>query len=133
MATPTRTPTPYPRHRSRKWFLTRWPYQLFMLRELSAVFVAAYMVLLLVLVTQVHNGQHSVRSFETTLKSPELLIFTSVALIFALLHTITWFQAVPKALPLRRGENKVPPGLLIGAHYVAMLALSAIILIIVLV
>lgn len=133
MATSTRKPAPYPRQRSQTWFLKRWPYQLFMLRELSAVFLAAYMALLLVLVTQVHNGRHAVRSFENTLKSPELLIFSSVALIFALLHTITWFQAVPKALPLRRGENKVPPGLLIGAHYVAMLALSAVILIIVLV
>jgi fumarate reductase subunit C len=104
-----------------------------MLRELSAVFVAAYMVLLLVLVTQVHNGRHSVTNFENTLRSPGLLMFTSIALIFALLHSITWFQAVPKALPLRRGENKVPPALLIGAHYVAMLALTAIILIIVLV
>jgi fumarate reductase subunit C len=126
-------PTPYPRQRSKTWFVKRWPYQLFMLRELSAVFLAAYMVLLLVLVTQVHNGRHSVRSFENTLKSPWLLIFTSVALIFALLHTITWFQAVPNALPLRRGENKVPAGLLIGAHYVAMLVLSAIVLVIVLV
>jgi fumarate reductase subunit C len=126
-------PTPYPRQRSKTWFVKRWPYQLFMLRELSAVFLAAYMVLLLVLVTQVHNGRHSVRNFENTLKSPWLLIFTSVALVFALLHTITWFQAVPNALPLRRGENKVPAGLLIGAHYVAMLVLSAIVLVIVLV
>ena len=61
MATPTPTATPYPRHRSRTWFLTRWPYQLFMLRELSAVFIAAYTVLLLVLVTQIHNGKHSVQ------------------------------------------------------------------------
>jgi fumarate reductase subunit C len=104
-----------------------------MLRELSAVFLAAYMVLLLVLVTQVHNGPHAVKDFENTLKSPGLLIFTSVALLFALLHSATWFQAVPKALPLRRGENKVPPRLLIGVHYVAMLVLSAIVLIIALV
>ena len=58
-------------------------------------------------------------AFKNTLKSPGLLVFNSIALIFALLHSVTWFQAVPKALPLRRGENKVPPRLLIGAHYVA--------------
>jgi fumarate reductase subunit C len=122
--------TPYPRQRSRTWFLRRWPYRLFMLRELSAVFLAAYMVLLLVLVTKVHDGRHAVKSFESTLKSPGLLVFSSIALLFALLHSVTWFQAVPKALPLRRGENKVPPRLLIGVHYAVMLALSAIILII---
>jgi fumarate reductase subunit C len=125
--------TPYPRQRSNAWFLKRWPYRLFMLRELSAVFLAAYMVLLLVLVTKVHDGKHSVKSFENTLKSPGLLVFTSITLLFALLHSVTWFQAVPKALPLRRGENTVPPRFLIGMHYIVMLVLSAIILIIALV
>ncbi len=120
--------TPYPRQRSNTWFLKRWPYRLFMLRELSAVFLAAYMVVLLLLVTNVHDGEHAFKSFQNTLNSPGLLVFNSIALIFALLHSMTWFQAVPKALPLRRGENKVPPPLLIGAHCVVMLALTAIIL-----
>lgn len=124
---------PYPRQRSKAWFLKRWPYRIFVLRELSAVFLAAYTVLLLVLVHKVHDGPHAFRDFERTLNSPGLLTLNSVILLFALLHTVTWFQAVPKALPLRRGEAKVPPRLLIGAHYVAMLALSAILIILALV
>jgi len=121
---------PYPRQHSKTWFLKRAPYVLFVLRELSAVFMAGYVVLVLVLVTKLHDGKGAYRSFEHTLKSPGLVIFTSVALLFALLHTATWFQAVPKALPVRRGEYKVPPPLLIGAHYVAMIAVSAIVLVI---
>lgn len=121
---------PYPRQRSRTWFLARWPYRLFMLRELSAVFLAAYMVVMLLLVGQVHDGRHAFESFRSTLDSPAMLAFNSIVFLFALLHSVTWFQAVPKALPVRRGTEKVPPQLLIGAHYVAMLALSAIILII---
>ena len=81
--------------------------------------------ILLVLVHKVHNGPRALRSFEQTLDSPALLALNSIILAFALLHSVTWFQAVPTALPLRRGEAKVPPQLLIGGHCVAMLALSA--------
>jgi fumarate reductase subunit C len=108
--------------------MKRWPYRVFMLRELSSVFLAAYVVLLLVLVTKVHNGAHSFKAFENTLNSPGLLVFNSIVLVFALLHSVTWFLAVPKAMPVRRGEQKVPPQLLIGMNYVLMLALSAIVL-----
>lgn len=124
---------PYPRQRSSAWFVKRWPYRLFVLREISATFLAGYVVILLILITQVHDGPASFRSFAHTLKSPGLLVFNSIAMVFALLHTVTWFQAVPKALPLRRGENKVPPQLLIGMHFVAMFALSAVVLVIALV
>jgi fumarate reductase subunit C len=124
---------PYPRRRSSTWFLARWPYRLFVLRELSAVFLAAYMVVLLLLVGSVHDGIRSYRDFKNTLDSPGLLAFNSVVLLFALLHSVTWFQAVPKALPLRHGENKVPASLLIGTHYVLMLAVTAGVLIIALV
>jgi succinate dehydrogenase subunit C len=116
---------PYPRQHSKTWFVKRWPYRIFVLRELSAVFLAAYTVILLVLVHKVHDGERAVQGFEKTLKSPGMLALNCVILLFALLHTVTWFQAVPKALPLRRGEAKVSPQLLIGGHFVAMLALSA--------
>src|SRR5579863_10237511 len=120
--------SPYPRQHSNTWFVKRWPYRLFMLRELSSVFLAAYVVVLLVLVSNVHDGRHAYVEMQQTLKSPGLLAFTSVVLIFALLHTVTWFQAVPKALPLRRGEKKVSPVLLIGMHYGLMLVLSGAVL-----
>lgn len=122
--------TAYPRQRSNTWFLRRWSYRIFVLRELSATFLAGYVVVLLILVAKVHDGPASFRSFERTLDSPGLLAFNSVAMAFALLHTVTWFQAVPKALPLRRGDQKVPPRLLIGAHFMLMFVLSAVVIVI---
>jgi fumarate reductase subunit C len=118
----------YPRQHSNTWFLKRRPYRIFMLRELSAVFLALYTVLLLVLVMKVHGSPNSFNAFVDTMESPGLVVFNIIALLFALLHTVTWFQAVPKALPLRRGEDRVPPALLIGANYVVMLGLSALVL-----
>src|SRR5579862_9136605 len=91
----------YPRQESKTWFMTRWPYRIFMLRELSGLFLAGYTILLLVLVAKVHDGAAAFTSFRDTLQSPALIVFSCVALLFALLHTVTWFQAVPKVLPLR--------------------------------
>ena len=124
---------PYPRQHDKLWFIKRWPYRLFVLREISATFLAGYVIVLLIEVTKVHDGRGSFMSFEHTLRSPWLIAFNSIAAAFSLLHSVTWFQAVPKALPVRRGEQKVPPQLLIGAHYVLMFVLSAVVLVIALV
>lgn len=119
---------PYPRQHSSTWFLARWPYRVFMLRELSAVFLAAFMVLLLVLVQRVHEGQAAYEGYIDAAGSLAMLAFLLVVLAFALLHSITWFQAAPKALRLRMGEAPVPPMLVIGAQVTAWLGTSVVIL-----
>ena len=119
---------PYPRQHSNTWFLKRWPYRLFMLRELSAVFLAVYVVLMLILVSKVYDGEVAYEHYRDFLQSPLVICFHLVTLAFALLHTATWFQAVPKALRVRRGEEFVPPEALIGAHVLAWLGVSAVII-----
>jgi fumarate reductase subunit C len=118
----------YPRQASNTWFMTRWPYRIFMLRELSGLFLAGYTVLLLVLVAKVHDGPAAFNSFRDTLRSPGLIIFSCVALLFALLHTVTWFQAVPKVLPLRYGSQHRVAFMLVGINYLILLAVTAVVL-----
>ncbi len=119
---------PYPSQHSNIWYLRRWPYRLFMLRELSAVFLALYVVLMLILVSRVHEGEAAYETYRDFLKSPVAIGFHLIALAFALLHTLTWFQAVPKAIRVRRGEEFVSPQLLIGVHMLAWLGTSAVII-----
>ena len=118
---------PYPRTVSNLWWLKRWPYRIVMLRELSAVFAGAYVVLLLVLVAKVHDGRAAFEDYQDVLQSPILIGFHVVALLFALLHTVTWFHLMPKAMPLRRGEDRVSPQLMIGAAYGAWLAATVVV------
>ena len=122
----------YPRQQSNTWYLKRWPYRIFMLREFSAVFLAAYMIVLLVLVMKVHDGPTAFQDFANTLENPWFVAFNTIALLFALLHTATWFLAVPSAVQLRRGEEKLPPLLLIGAAYALMIGASIAVLALVL-
>jgi fumarate reductase subunit C len=123
-------PGPLPRSSSAFWWNRSWRYRVFLLREFSALFAAAYMVLLLVLAQEVRAGEGAFEDYLEVLQGPVLLVFHAVALLFAILHTVTWFQAVPKALPLKIGGRRVPGMQLIAANYVALAAASVVVAVI---
>lgn len=121
---------PYPRqHVSKTWYLKRTPYRIFMLREWSAVAIAVYFLLLVQLAGESREGASDLAGYvDAALKSPLSYLFHAIVLAFAVLHTVTWFQAVPKAIRLRMGDELVPARMLIGAHYGAWIATSLLVL-----
>lgn len=122
---------PYPRqHASKTWYLKRTPYQVFILREWSAVFTAIYFAWLVTLAGRAREGAGSLEEYvDKVLSNPPALLLNAVILAFAMLHTVTWFAAVPKAIRVRRGEEFVPPKTLIGAHYAAFIGISVLLLV----
>ena len=122
---------PYPRqHAAKTWYLKRAPYRIFILREWSAVFVALYFALLVTLAGRAREGVSSLQEYvDVALDTPLGIAFHLVALAFALLHTVTWFQAVPKAIRVRRGDEFVPPQMIIGGHYAALAGISVVLLV----
>jgi fumarate reductase subunit C len=100
---------------------------------MSGIFLAGNTILLLVLVAKVHDGAAAYTSFRNTLRSPGLIVFNCVALLFAVLHSVTWFQAMPKVLPLRYGHQHRLAFVLVGVNYLLLLAVTAIVLVLVLV
>lgn len=100
------------------WWLRRRSYFLFMLRELTAPFVGAYALFLLVLAAL---GEEA---FQAVLASPLSVIFHAAALPMALYHSVTWFNLTPKVLVLWRGEERVSPLVVAGAHYAAWIVVS---------
>jgi fumarate reductase subunit C len=114
------------------WWLHNHHLTLFMIRELTSVFVAGYAVLLLVMVWRHGQGELAFHSFYEALKSPLSILLQLVALAFVLYHCITWFNLTPKVIILRQGEEKVSPVLIAGAHYVLWLVVSVIVLLVVL-
>src|SRR5258708_625961 len=98
---------PYVRPMPRTWFLQRGSYTLFMLRELSSVFVALYVLELLCLAERVAAGKDEMDAFFRALAAPHWVAFHVVALGFVLLHSITWFNLTPRVMVVRRGEDKL--------------------------
>jgi fumarate reductase subunit C len=91
-------PTTYRRPVSRVWWAKRSTYFLFLMRELSCVFVAWSVVFLTMLVYAVGRGEASYTRFLDWAASPVVVAVNFVALAFLVLHTVTWFALTPQAM-----------------------------------
>ena len=109
------------------WWLRKQSYTLFMLRELTAVFVAGYAVFLLVLIYKAGQEPDAFTQFAQGLKSPVSIVLHLLVLAMAVFHSVTWFNATPKAMVLWRGEERVSPSLIVTASYVAWVVISAVV------
>jgi fumarate reductase subunit C len=112
------------------WWLHNYHLVLFMIRELTSLFVAGYAVFLLVLLYLRFTDQEP--RFNEVLTSPVSIILQLIALVFVVFHSVTWFNLTPKAVILWRGEEKVSPALIAGAHYALWAVVSLIVLYLVL-
>lgn len=117
--------TSYRRPVSLFWWLRRRSYFIFVLRELSSVFVAWFVVYLLLLVDAVSSGPDSYQRFLDWNATPWVLTGNAIAFAFVLLHAVTWFNLAPRAMVVRVFGSRVPPGVILAAHYLAWAVLSA--------
>jgi fumarate reductase subunit C len=111
------------------WWLQKPSYFLFMLRELSSLFIALFLVVYLVQIYQLTKGTEAYVAFTQRLSSPGWLVFHLVALLFALYHSFTWFQSTAVVLPVRLGERSVPRQVVTALHIGAWAVVSLVILI----
>jgi fumarate reductase subunit C len=109
------------------WWLERRSYLVFVLRELSSVFIAWFVVYLLLLINAVSDGSAEYQRFLDRSGHWWVVAINVIALLFVLLHSVTWFGLAPKAIVVRRGGRRVPPRLIAVAHYAAWLVLSAVV------
>ena len=109
------------------WWLLQWSYTKFMLRELSSVFVAYFIVMTLMQVRALDQGRSEYAAFQEFMTHPFVVLLNVVAFLFLLLHTITWFTLTPRAIVLRVGGKRVPDSLIIAPNYVAWLVISGVV------
>ena len=112
------------------WWLKRRVYFLFILRELTSVFIAVFLILFLVFLYQLSLGRAEYETYLDFLATPGMIAFALVVLIAALYHTVTWFALLPNIVVIRIGEYRVPSKLIVGANYVAWIVVSALIVVI---
>lgn len=110
---------------SRLWWAKRRSYVVFMLRELSSVFVAWSVVYLAVGVRAIGSGGYS--DFLDFSAHPVVMVLNLVTLCFLLLHTITWLDLAPHAIVIHLRGRRVPANAVLAGHYVAWLVVSVII------
>ena len=106
------------------WWLSRVSYLVFILRELSSIFVAWFVVYFLLLVRAVSRGESAYRQFLDWSAGPAMLALNLVTLFFVVLHAITWFNLAPKAMVVHLGSARVPPFLIAASNYGAWFVVS---------
>ncbi len=107
------------------WWLSKWSYLLFVLRELSSLAVAWFVVFLLLFVRSVFLGEEQYRDFLAWAADPVVVLVNVIALLFLLLHTVTWFGLTPQAIPARVRGRPVPSFAVVASQYVGWAAVSA--------
>ena len=101
-------PTTYRKPVSRLWWTKKRSYFMFVMRELSSVFVAWFAVFLMVMLFAIGRGEASYQRFLDFAASPIVIVVNIVALAFAVLHTVTWFILTSQAMVVRLGGRLVP-------------------------
>jgi fumarate reductase subunit C len=116
------------RRPSTYWWLERQAYFAFITRELSSIFIAWFVVYLLLLVRAVSQGDASYRRFLEWSRHPLVLVPNVVTLLFVTFHAVTWFNLAPKAMVVHVGGKRVPGSLISASNYAGWAAATALIL-----
>ena len=109
------------------WWLRNHYLTLFMIRELTSVFVAGYAIFLMFLLYRYNHGGERWHEFYEAVKSPGSIILQLIALAFVVFHSITWFNLTPQIVIVWRGEEKVSSSIIAGAHYALWIIVSVIV------
>jgi len=101
------------------WWLKNPYYIRYMVRESTALFVAAYALYLLCGLARLASGEAAWQGWLQELTSPGVIAFHVVAMVAALYHTVTWFKVSPKVTPqLYIGNNRVTDKTITISQYV---------------
>ena len=118
----------YRRRMSVWWWTRKRSYFLFVMRELSSIFVAWLVVYLLLLIRAVVEGEAAYADFLDWAASPLLVAVNLVAFAFVLLHTVTWFMLTPQAIVLNLRGRRVPGPVIIASQWAGLGVVSAFVL-----
>ncbi|PZG17066.1 fumarate reductase subunit C [Nonomuraea aridisoli] len=115
----------YRPRRDRLWFTRSRGYTVFVLRELTSVFVAWSIVFLLMLVDAVLGG--SLPEFAALAARPWMIALNVVALAATVFHAVTFLNLAPKATVVRLDGRRVPAWMIQGGNHTAWALVSLLI------
>jgi fumarate reductase subunit C len=109
------------------WWLGRWRYLKFILREVSSVFVAWTVFVILRQVSTLIRGPEAYAHWNAWLRHPLVIVLNVVSFFFLIFHAVTWFNLAPKAMAIRFGGRRLPGVFIAAPNYAAWLVISAVV------
>jgi fumarate reductase subunit C len=110
------------------WWLRKRSYFVFVMRELSSLFVAWLVAYLVMFLSAVGRGEGAYADFLDWAATPWVVVLNVVALLFLALHVVTWFNLTPQAMAVKLGSRPAPAALVIASQYAGLVVVSAFVL-----
>lgn len=111
----------------RTWWLRTAPFRRFAARELTAVFAAAFSIVLLLFLSALSRGEESYEGFLRWLQLPGVVVLSSIIFVAMLYHAVTWFRLTAHIQEIRLGPNAVPRGAVVTALFAIWVVASAVV------
>ena len=112
------------------WYIRNPYFTWYIVREVTALFLAVYAIVLLTGLSALARGAESYDKWLAFLASPFSIGLHILVLVAALYNSYSWFKVSPKAMPpVYIGTNKLSESAIVGGQYVAAIVLTLAILI----
>jgi fumarate reductase subunit C len=108
----------------RTWWLRTGPFRRFAARELTSLFVLAFIIVLLLFLLALSRGRDSYESFLGWLDSAGAMALFAAILIAGLYHTFTWLRLSAHVQVVRLGPRVAPRSAVAVGMIVVWLAIS---------
>jgi fumarate reductase subunit C len=115
----------YRRPVSTWWWTRKWSYFLFVMRELSSIFIAWFVVYLVLFIRAIGRGEAAYEDFLDQAASPGLVVLNLVGFAFVVLHVVTWFMLTPQAMVVSVRGRRVPAAAILAGQYAGLAVVSA--------
>ena len=106
------------------WWLKRRSSRVFILREVSSIFVGWFVVFFLLLVAAVGGGEVAYQEFMRWAAIPGIVLLNLISLFFVVFHAVTWFNLAPQAMAVHMRGKRVPGKLIAASNYGAWVVTS---------
>jgi len=109
---------------SKTWWLGNRRYALYMVRELSGFAVALYGFIFLAQLFTLSQGPLAYNALLGVLLSPAGILLSTILLVFAIFHSLTWFDLTAKVQPPSMKGKPVPRKLVVTGTIIIWLFIS---------
>jgi fumarate reductase subunit C len=107
------------------WWVRKWPYVTFILRELTSILVMAYAVILLIILGALGRGPEAYEALLAFFQTPFSIGLHVVIFAFVIYHSITWFKLAPTATVIKVGKKRLPGSALVAGNIALWIVVSA--------
>jgi fumarate reductase subunit C len=111
----------------RTWWLRTAPFRRFAAREFTAVFAAAFSIVLLLLLSALSRGEEAYEGFLRWLRLPGIVVLSAIVFFAMLYHAVTWFRLTAHIQQIRLGASAVPRGAVVAALLAIWVVVSVVV------